>query len=417
MDKMSSKKVNPVYIYTAYLNLNTGYLRMLPNSFLESGDKIMKTSSLDDYLNLFSIPEEDDSELRECLSIDGIRRSLETEDIFSIRFRSRRMEDKYEWHECQVSVCERDGNVPVTVVLMTRSMELVTLYNKVGGSLDEVNKTMEECLSGFGAVCHNIILVNVNTNRYVAQNAYGEDSKNPDIKPDGTYSYDNWAYGMSFVHPDDRELFWSYTTLDAYKEKLKTEGSFECFEIRHKYNGKYRWVKVYIIRLGNDDDDFRVLYFLIDVQDEVVKRSLIEALSIPYDSVYAINTDNGHAVNYRVNKEIGDKYGKQFAAGSYEENIRIYVDKEVYEEDKPLFDSMLSLDEVNKLLTENQTYYFNYRVLRNNQIIYYQVQMVKPDPQGNMMVCGFKCIDDEKEERAATGNCPERSIRSGRGGQ
>ena len=202
---------------------------------------------------------------------------------------------------------------------------------------------------------------------------------------------------MSFVHPNDRDLFWSYTTLDAYREKLKAERSFQSFEIRHTLNGEYRWVKVYTIRLGGDEEYFRVLYFICDIQDEVERRSLVEAMSIPYYNVYAVNTDNGLAVNHRMASEIVHMYGKLFAVGSYEENIGIYIRNEVYEEDKHLFDPIRRLSDADRLLTQKRTHYFNYRVFRDHQITYYQCQIVKPDPNGNMLVFGFKSVDEEKK--------------------
>ncbi len=202
---------------------------------------------------------------------------------------------------------------------------------------------------------------------------------------------------MSFVHPDDRDLFWSYTTLDAYREKLKAERSFQSFEIRHTLNGEYRWVKVYTIRLDGDEEHFRVLYFICDIQDEVERRSLVEAMSIPYDNVYAVNTDNGLAVNHRMASEIVHMYGKLFAVGSYEENIGIYIRNEVYEEDKHLFDPIRRLSDADRLLTQKRTHYFNYRVFRDHPITYYQCQIVKPDPNGNMLVFGFKSVDEEKK--------------------
>lgn len=138
--------------------------------------------------------------------------------------------------------------------------------------LREIQHLMEDCFSGFGAVFYNIILVNVNENSYMVQNPYGDNGAHPIIQPDGTYKNDNYAYGMSFVHPEDRELFWSYTTLEAYEQKLTTEGHYEYFRIRHILDNEYRWVQVNLVRLGADDDHFRVLYFIIDIQEQVDKE-------------------------------------------------------------------------------------------------------------------------------------------------
>ena len=55
------------------------------------------------------------------------------------------------------------------------------------------------------------------------------------------------------------------------------------------------------------------------------------------------------------------------------------------------------LSDADRLLTQKRTHYFNYRVFRDHQITYYQCQIVKPDPNGNMLVFGFKSVDEEKK--------------------
>ena len=398
IENMGNAVMRPKYIYTAYLNLKTGFLKMLPNSFVEAGGDLAKICGIGDYLELLSVSAEEKNRVESSLRVEEIRRRLKTEEVFCVRFHSDRFKNRFEWHECQVSLCEKEEGEPVAAVLLSKSMELFTPNRRAGDSLEEMRRIMEECFSGFGAVCYNIILVDVTRDRYMVQNPYGEDSTHPLEEPDGTYTNDNRAYGMNFIHPDDRELFWSYTTPEAYRKNLKTEGSFKSFEVRHSLNGEYRWVKVYTIRLGGDDGHFRVLYFLSDIQDEVERRSLVEALAMPYDNVYAVNIQNGQVVSCRMNRVMTEFYGKQLIGSDYEENIDIYIRNEVCEEDWPLFDEARSLDKANRLLTEKQTWYFNYRVVRDDRKIYYQMQLVKPDPHGDILVCGFKCVDEERKK-------------------
>ena len=398
IDNMGNAVKRPEYIYTAYLNLKSGFLRMLPNSFNEPGKESAVISDLGGYLDLLFITAEDDARMRETLCIEEIRRSLEKEDSFCVRFHSDHFHNPYEWHECRISVCEREDGIPVSAVLLTKSMELFVPEDSGDGIANEIRRIMDECFRGFGAVFHNIILVDVGKNRYLVQNPFGKDGIRPVMEPCGAYDNDNRAYAVNFVHPDDRELFLSYTTAEAFQKNLKTEGSFKCFEIRHILNGNYRWVRVYTIRLGLSDNDFRVLYFIHEIQDEVDRRSIMEALSVPYDNVYAVNTENGKVLNCRMSGVMTRLYGKDLEGTDYEKNIDIYIRNEVYEEDRHLFDEVRSLEKADRLLTEKQAYYFNYRVQRDGQLIYYQMQTVKADPEGHVLVCGFKCVDEEKKK-------------------
>lgn len=55
IENMGNAVMRPKYIYTAYLNLKTGFLKMLPNSFVEAGGDLAKICGIGDYLELLSV--------------------------------------------------------------------------------------------------------------------------------------------------------------------------------------------------------------------------------------------------------------------------------------------------------------------------------------------------------------------------
>ena len=122
--------------------------------------------------------------------------------------------------------------------------------------------------------------------------------------------------------------------------------------------------------------------------------NLIQALAIPYENIYAVNADTGEAICHRMGQTMHDRYGQRFAAGSYERNIRTYIDNDVLSEDRPLFSCVCSIDSVNRLLSDRKTYYFNYRISRGGRTQYFQCQLVKPNRDRNEFVIGFKNIDE-----------------------
>lgn len=126
--------------------------------------------------------------------------------------------------------------------------------------------------------------------------------------------------------------------------------------------------------------------------------NLIQALAIPYENTYTVNADTGEAICYRMGQTMMERYGHKFAVGDYEENIGNYIDNDVLEEDRALFDQVRWLKEVTKLLADKKTYYFNYRVFRNQEIRYYQCQLVKPNADRNEFVVGFKDVNEEKHQ-------------------
>ena len=167
------------------------------------------------------------------------------------------------------------------------------------------------------------------------------------------------------------------------------------------------WVRCSIISVEMDENgkNTKIIcgFRQITAEKEALESqdNLIQALAIPYENIYAVNGDTGEAVCYRMGQAMSDRYGKRFAAGSYERNICSYIDNDVLEEDRKLFDEVCSVAGVNKLLSDTKTWYFNYRVFRNGQLQYFQCQLVKPNRERNEFVIGFKNINEEKMQELA----------------
>ena len=149
------------------------------------------------------------------------------------------------------------------------------------------------------------------------------------------------------------------------------------------------WIRCSLISVERDKDgkNRKVLCGLrqITAEKETLERqdSLILALSTSYENVYTIEGDTGEAICYRMGQEMSDRYGQKFAIGNYEYNIGLYIEQDVLEEDRHLFDEIRSVSGVNQLLADRRNYYFNYRVFRNGHMQYFQCQIVKPRRERN----------------------------------
>lgn len=137
----------------------------------------------------------------------------------------------------------------------------------------------------------------------------------------------------------------------------------------------------------------------ITSEKEIIEtqNNLVQALAISYENVYTVNADTCEAICYRMGQVMSECYGQKFAAGNYEQNIGTYIENDVFEEDRHLFDCVRYVSEVNVLLADKKTYYFNYRVFRDDRIQYFQCQLVKPNPERNEFVIGFKNVNEEKK--------------------
>lgn len=203
----------------------------------------------------------------------------------------------------------------------------------------------------------------------------------------------------TLVAEESRSLMRIFTDIDTIDTRLGNERII-VQEFVARLGG---WTRCSIIPVekGADGKNKKIICGFRQITAEKEKletqNTLIMALSMSYENVYSINADTGVAVCYRMGQAMSDRYGQKFAIGNYESNLCAYIENDVYEEDKSLFEKIRTIDGVNKVLEENQTYYFTYRVFRNNYPEYYQCQIVKPSSKRNEFVVGFKNVDEEKK--------------------
>ena len=149
----------------------------------------------------------------------------------------------------------------------------------------------------------------------------------------------------------------------------------------------------------SDGNPTKALFLCKDISEEKsfieAQQLLIRALSSTYQNIYTVNIETGNVKVYRLSNIISEKYGPLFQLGKYEECIALYVENEVYEDDKPLFESISKLENVRKILSEKQQYSFSYRVNRDDGTKYYRCQFVKAAEKSVHFVAAFKNIDDE----------------------
>lgn len=166
------------------------------------------------------------------------------------------------------------------------------------------------------------------------------------------------------------------------------------------------WTQCTFIPVERDEHgkNLTVMYTLRSITSDKEMESqgnLIQALAIPYTDIYTVNGDTCEAICYRMGQAINERYGRRFAIGNYEQNVQIYIENDVLEEDRKLFDQVRTVAGVNQLLTDRRDFCFNYRVNRDGLLQYFQCQIVKPNLEINEFVIGIRNISEEKKVELA----------------
>ena len=135
-----------------------------------------------------------------------------------------------------------------------------------------------------------------------------------------------------------------------------------------------------------------------DKEKFTMQDSIIRTLVAPYENAYVVDIHSGTTTCYSMGEAMLERYGEEFFNGDYEKKISYYIENDVLEEDRKLFDQIRSLKNIEKLLAERNNYSLNYRVFRNNEIKYYQCYLARLNKECNQFIVAFKSIDEEKKQ-------------------
>lgn len=122
---------------------------------------------------------------------------------------------------------------------------------------------------------------------------------------------------------------------------------------------------------------------------------IIDALCYSYYDVYYANMSTGEMRSYRYSRATRDMFGKQFEQGSFETNFYAYVRNAVHHDDQKLFEPILTISSVRKIFSRQLTYGFTYRVVRDDEVHYCQVEVVKILNSRDEFVFAFRNVDKQ----------------------
>ena len=409
------QSMSEIYTSAYYIDLATGYFTEL-TSVADVHTHIGASGDAQERLIYFChnmVVPADKEELLVFVDLSTLNERLKNTRIVSKQYQSTlfsapETEKATSWRECSFIECDRDASGRLAHVIFTTQ----SIHDAKVRELEaqkKLQETNEELTALLAAEKQYTAVIGAMSNVYFAlyyidleENTFQElvslDKIHHTLGEKGNAREALKRMTDELVGTEHKTLMRSFTDFDTIGVRLGDK-SIMIQEYVDKDGG---WSRCGFIPVERDGDgrNRTVLCALREVTAEkeamASQDNLIQALAIPYENIYAVNADTCEAVCYRMGQTMNDRYGQKFATGNYEQNIQTYIDNDVLEEDRHLFDRVRTVFGVNDLLSENKAYYFNYRVFRNDLVQYFQCQLVKPNRDRNEFVIGFKNINEEK---------------------
>ncbi len=189
-----------------------------------------------------------------------------------------------------------------------------------------------------------------------------------------------------FIRSDLGGIFYVFI-FDATEKKLRQIAEKEAF-INEKEKREQK-----LQRLIDDyDKELKVIN-----QEHLRRLEVIECLSVNYESILYADLDTNKIFPYRLSGRTERQFGRRFETRDFDWYTKDYIDAWVHPEDKIKFTKETDLDYIRQRLSENKTYYVNYRAVQNEEIQYLQLRFVDVKNSGpvSQVVMGYRRVDDE----------------------
>lgn len=147
-------------------------------------------------------------------------------------------------------------------------------------------------------------------------------------------------------------------------------------------------------------------------QEHLQRLEVIEGLSINYESILYADLHAGIVLPYRMSSRIEPQFKKKYGVIDFDRFIEHYVETVVYPDDRVFVKEHTSKEYIQSHLSNERTYYFNYRSLENGTVKYLQVRIVNVGDKGGKFVFGCRSVDDEILQEIKSKQILEEALRA-----
>ncbi|MCI8400248.1 MAG: PAS domain S-box protein, partial [Oscillibacter sp.] len=265
--------------------------------------------------------------------------------------------------------------------------------------LMQKNRTLEMMFTNMecGVICHTLDGSRILSINRAALSILGYGSED-ELMADGFN-----MVAESVVEEDKPGLRESIQSLSKEGDSVSVE-----YRVRHR-DGEILHV-MGNVKLIRENGELFYQRFLLDytarkrqetqerMEAERRQMELVQALTVDYELVCFFDLDSNEGYPLEISEQKRELLGSIFShEHSYDESIALYTEKYVYPEDQEIMRQVLSRDRLKQELQEKKMSYMNYRLVRNGEMKFYQMKVVRAGRwEGrHTIVMGVRSVDDE----------------------
>lgn len=167
-------------------------------------------------------------------------------------------------------------------------------------------------LSVFG----ELIILDLETEQYYVQKADASTAAALSLTPSPDFTSDNRRYGLSLIHPDDQERFFSFFNLQNMRKSVSSGSRKFFLEVRRRDGtGQYRWCEMIGTVVADEHGVHRTILLTFRDIDELhraqqqqraANQRFMNAVNAFYDAIYEYDlTTRGSTIWKTIDSERG----------------------------------------------------------------------------------------------------------------
>ena len=339
--------------------------------------------------------------LRMALSQDYIREQLSQKQYFTFIYQN----EKGEYCEMKcVHADERTDTLNIVVGFAVKDKEIRS--KQEAEAERRRNTEIIEILASEYSSVYYIDLTTDGLNPYT-MNEETETSFGSVFRSGITYSEAYRLYVEKLIYPEDKAMMLRAGSAENIRLELAAKKTF----LTTYRNAANKYCEMKFVKVGGDCDEPVAVALGFAEKDEEIRQKqaaeqerqmnfdIIEILASEYTSVYYIDLTTDGLNPYTMNAETETTFGSVFRSGiTYSEAYRLYVDKLVFSEDKPMMLRAGSLGNIMKELRTKKTFLTTYR---NAEGHYSEMKFVKVgNVEGTPTAVALGFADKDEELRA-----------------
>ena len=346
--------------------------------------------------------QKDRQTLAEALSADYMREHLRDKNYYTLVYQNEK--NLY----CEMKCVRANENGPVSNVVVGFALKDKEIRESM--RVEEEKQRNFDIIEILASEYSSVYYIDLTTDGLTpyTMNAETESEFGQIFNSGITYSEAFKLYVSRLIFPEDKQMMLEAGSVDNIKKELRNKKTF-LTQYRSS-DGKYSEMK--FVKVGGEYDKPKAVALGFAEKDAQIRREqeieqerqrnfdIIEILASEYSSVYYIDLTTDGLNPYTMNEETETSFGSVFRSGiTYSEAFRLYVDKLVLAEDKPMMLRAGSIGNIMKELRTKKTFLTTYR---NSEGHYSEMKFVKVGNEDGIptaVALGFADKDAELRAR------------------